>query len=50
MQLLDNNDKLTEQLKEATSASKEQETRADDLERDLKSLRSQYEALEGILL
>lgn len=48
LQLINNNDQLTEKFKAATAECKEQETRADDFERELKSLQNKYEALEGI--
>lgn len=44
---MDQNDQLLEKVKELTALHKEQESRADELERDLKSLNEKYTALEG---
>ena len=47
-QLIESNERLNEQLRELKAESHDHESRADELERDLKSLQSKYEALEGI--
>lgn len=46
-QYMEQNDQLLEKVKELNTLHKEQESRADELERDLKSLNEKYTSLES---
>lgn len=49
LQLLEQNDDLNEKVKELTTQYNEQEARADDFEREVKSLNAKLTAKEGIM-
>lgn len=47
IQHIELNDQLTEKMKEVTAKATDEEGRADDLDRELKSLQNKYSDLEG---
>lgn len=49
IQHIELNDQLTEKLQDLTAKLKEEETKAEDFERENKSLNEKYNALEGIV-
>lgn len=49
LQLIESNDQLNDKIKEVSTKHSEEEARADELERDLKSLRNTCTTLEGAI-